>query len=110
MAAYASTVSSSLRKPIKVGSHMLVYHGTINITNYNQTVAEISDITGKFRTDPVVIISGISESGFGCHWDPTDKGVKCFNFDQNNATDGPAIELANDTDVGLVDFIAFGFV
>ena len=110
MAAYAATVTSSLRKPIKIGDSMVIFHGQINLTNYNSTLAEITALTGKFRADPVVIVEGISESGFGCHGDPTSKAVKAFNFDQNNATDGPAIEVANDTDVGLVFFTAFGLV
>lgn len=108
MAAYAATVTSTLRKPIKIGSSMGIYHGQVNLTNYNSTLAEITDITGKFQSDPVVLIDGISESGFGCHWDPTAKSIKAFNFDQNNAADGPAIQVANDTDVGLVYFTAFG--
>ena len=79
MAAYAATVTSPLRKPIKIGNGVGIYFGQINLTNYNSTLAEITAITGKFNDKtPIVTLSGVSESGYICHWDPTSKAVKAF--------------------------------
>ncbi len=116
MAVYAAAVTSPMRKPQKVSESLYVYRGQVNLTNYNTTVAEITGITGKFRDDPTVVMSGVSESGYLCHWDPTDKGIKAFYptnvSDQTPTADIVAaggLEVANDVDVGLVYFVAFGF-
>ena len=117
MAAYAATVTSTMRKPTRIAAAMAIYHGQVNLTNYNTTAAEITGITGKFRADPIVLMSGVSESGYVCHWDPTDKSIKAFYptiaSDQTPTADiiaAPGTEVANDVDVGLVYFVAFGFV
>lgn len=159
MAAYAAAVTSPMRKPQRVSESLYVYHGQINVTNYNSTLAEITGITGKFRGTPTVVLSGISESGYLCHWDPTTEAVKCFypntahqhqqaittgsttaadstsgTFVEDSAAAETALvamglavdttvdigntvantaaaggEVANDVDVGLVYFTAFGF-
>lgn len=105
MAAYASTTVSPLRKPLKIATGIEIYYGTVDVTNYNSTSTEITAITGQFRTDPVVVISGISDNGFGCRWDATDKSIHAHNFPTSI---GAATEVANDTDVGVVHFIAVG--
>lgn len=158
MAAYAQTTTLDHRKAIALGGSLAVLTGRINVTNYNTTVAENKDITGAFQNQPVVIISGVSESGYLCHWDRTDKGVKAFypvtahqhdfvvgsgtigtnmeigiDLDSNSgkveggtgvtaertlgtntpvaaATAAAGVEVANDVDIGEVQFIAIGIV
>ena len=159
MAAYAAAVTSEMRKAQKISNSLYAYHGQVNLTNYNSTLAEITGITGKFRKDPTVVMSGISESGYLCHWDPTSKSIKAFypvtahqhqqaittgsttaadstlgTFVEDSANAETAMvamglavdttidigdtvantaaaggEVANDVDVGLVYFTAFGF-
>jgi hypothetical protein len=117
MAAYAETVTLDHRKAINLGGSMAVLSGRCNITNYNTTVAEITDITGHFQNDPVVICSGVSESGYLVHWDRTDKGFKAFYptiaSDQTPTADivaAAGTEVVNDVDIGEVQFVAFGIV
>jgi hypothetical protein len=111
MAAYAATVVSPLRKPLKLFAKdpgVEIYYGTVDITNYNTTSAEITAITGKFRSAPVVIVSGVSDNGYGCRWDATDKSIHAYTYDYDAGADGAAIEASNDTDIGVVHFIAVG--
>jgi uncharacterized protein YodC (DUF2158 family) len=138
-----------MRHPLKIGDSLVLYRGTIDLTNYNTTAAEITGITGKFKDGaPTVLLSGVSESGYLCHWDTTDKAVKAFyptitgaahthavavtagtagDAVTNNAgvlestggqdlatetggaiTAAAGTEVANDVDVGTVEFIAVG--
>lgn len=80
MAAYAATVSRDSLKVHKLGSGGLaILSGTIDVTNYNQTAAEITGITGYFRNAPTVLLGGFSDNGYAVAWDATDKAVKAFN-------------------------------
>ncbi|MAH50913.1 hypothetical protein CMI37_34170 [Candidatus Pacearchaeota archaeon] len=116
MAAYAETVTLDHRKAIKLGGSLAVLTGRCNITNYNTTVAEITDITGHFQNDPIVICSGVSESGYLVHWDRTNKGFKAFyptiaaaahdhDFVVGSGTIGSNMEIGLDvdTDSGKVE-------
>lgn len=79
MAAYAASVTSPLRKAIKLGEDTVMYRGTVDVTNYNTTLAEITAITGKFRDgNPTVIMDGISSNGFLVRWDTSSKAVKAY--------------------------------
>ena len=111
MAAYAATVTSPLRKPMKIGNDTIVYYGTVDITNYNTTLAEITGITGKFRDGaPIVVLSGMTDNNYGVTWISASKSIKAFE-DNENATylaDQAFGEVATDVDVGAVGFIAIG--
>jgi len=79
MADYAATVTSELRKPITIGNSMVLYYGTVNVTNYNTTLAEITDITKMFRNDaPVVALGGITDNGFLVAWVAASKAIKAW--------------------------------
>lgn len=115
MAAYAATVVKIPNVAEKIGLGMTVLFGTIDVTNYNQTVAEITDITNFFRGTPVVMVDGISDNGYLTNWDVTDEGVKAWYptnaSDQTPTVDiaaAAAVEVANDVDVGKVSFLAIG--
>lgn len=115
MAAYAATVTLSVPKTAKLGDAQGVLHGSVDITNYNQTLAEVTGITGYFRGAPTVICDGISDAGYLIRWDATSKSFKAFYptdaSDQTPTADivaAPATQVASDVDVGAVNFIAFG--
>lgn len=119
MAAYAATVTSPLRHAVKVDNldGVGLYFGRVDVTNYNQTVAEISDITGKFKNDPTVVLDPISSEGYGVRWNPTSKSIEAFYgvaaSDQTPTADidaGPFTEVATDVDVGEVNFVAYGII
>lgn len=106
MAAYAKTVTlmSPVAKKI-AGTGLSMLTGQINVTNYNPTMAEITEIIGKFRSQPNVILTGQTSLGYGATWDRTSKSVKCW---KTTTVGSPNIELAADVNAGVVEFIAVG--
>lgn len=112
MAAYASTVTATLNKTAKLGdiTGLGIFTGKLNVTNYNSsTKPEITDITGKFRTVLSVLFS-VSDNGHVFEWVASTGAVKVWHGDYSNASDGPLVEAATDTDVGEAEFIAIGLV
>ena len=111
MAAYTATVTPSDRVAQKLaGTPLAIVRGTVNITNYNPTLAEITGITKFFRTTPNVLLGGMSTNGYGCSWVPASKSIKCWE-DNENVTylaDVAFGEPAADVVIGSVDFIAIG--
>jgi hypothetical protein len=104
MAAYTQTTTLDFPKSLRLGnSPMGVLAGRVNVTNYNQTLAEITAITGKFKAGgPLrVVVSGASSTGYLVIWDTTGKSLKAF-------VPTTQAEVASDTAVGTVDFVAIG--
>lgn len=103
MAAYAASATvSDVAAQVLAGTPLRVLRGRLDITNYNQTLAEIAAITKYFRTTPTVILGGVFEGGNHVgQWVPASKSVKVWV-----TTTGA--EVANDVNVGEVDFIAVG--
>lgn len=103
MAAYAQTTTIDQRVPFKVpgqpGYKMLT--GSINLTNYNATLAEITAITGKFKSTPRVVLDGVSSGGHLVQWVPASKAVKAI-------VSSTGAEAATDVNVGTINFIAVG--
>lgn len=159
MAAYASTITLDVPKAERISRNLGVIVGKCDVTNYNQTGAEITDITKHFKTLFRVMSEGISDNGFAVRWSTTDKCFHAFYptnaaaahahdlvFKANaaanavtmaanslrNATGGDltvtgggadggiatggaitaaaAAEVANDVDVGEINFMAIGLV
>lgn len=53
--------------------------GLATLSNYNQTLAEITGITGKFLNGaPRVFPNGVSSLGYVIKWDSTGKAFKAF--------------------------------
>lgn len=102
MAAYAYTVTLDQPTVHKIGK-LGVLRGVINVTNYNSTRAEITEITGRFKGNPTVLLGGASSGGHLVVWDTASKSVKGFNPGGALGT-----ESSNDTVVGTVPFTAFG--
>lgn len=79
MAAYAATVTlPDIRAKKLAATGLGILRGTINVTNYNQTLAEITALTGYFRSAPTVILGGLSSLGYSVAWDTTSKSVKAW--------------------------------
>lgn len=81
MAVYAATVTLDTPKPGRLGnSPMAVLSGTVNLTNYNSTLAELTAITkaflpsGKLRVVP----AGLSSLGYVIAWDSTNKAFVAY--------------------------------
>jgi len=92
MAAYASTVvklnSKTSRGPRNLGTLV----GTCDITNYNTTGAEITDITGAFGK-LLTVTAGVSDNGYICRWDRTDNCFHAYYPDSTEATHTHAVAL-----------------
>lgn len=79
MAAYAAAVTLPDLVAKKVASTGLgILRGSVNVTNYNQTLAEITDITGRFRSAPTVILENVSSNGYLVRWDTAAKSIKAY--------------------------------
>ena len=119
MAAYAASVTSVMRRAVKIDAVVGIgmYAGRCDLTNYNTTGAEITAITGKLKTRIAVLTDGLSDNGYIVRWDPTDKAFHAFyptnSSDQTPTADivaAAAAEVANDVDVGAFDFVAYGML
>lgn len=127
MAAYASTVISLMRKAAKIDevTGIYIFAGKCDVTNYNVTLAEITDITGQFKSI-ISVMGGISDNGHLMQWDKTAGAFKAYkplgahthtentaaSYVQNATTAASVAEAAEeattDVDVGEVEFIAIG--
>lgn len=101
MAAYASTVTLTDRKPKPLGNGLAMLRGTVDVTNYNSTRVAITDITKYFRDTPTVLLGGTLDNGYLGAWVGTS--VKCWDH-----LDTGVGELADDVDAGAVPFVAIG--
>lgn len=111
MAAYAATVSIDQRRPAPLTLERdAIVTGTIDVTNYNTTLAELTTITGFFRSLKRVVITGVSDNGYAGRWDATAKAVKCYYADYDAGADGALIQGVNDLDCGVFEFIAYGVI
>lgn len=105
MAAYAYTVTNKFPVAKKLlgffGVKLLV--GSIDITNYNAVLAEVTDISRQFLGTPVVVCSGVSDGAVSqlVRWVPASKSFQCI-------VPTTGAETADDVDVGAVEFIAIG--
>lgn len=144
MADYAETTTVDTPDAERATRNLAILTGQTDLTNYNQTGAEITDLTKHFKSVLRVICDGLSANGYIIRWDTTDKCFHAFYpthlvvtdddtpdgegvamyFDDDgtlgervlaaNAGDAdsyeanPALEVANDVDVGEINWIAMG--
>ena len=158
--AYTATVTLDTKHAERMTRNLGVLVGKCDITSYNQTGAEITDITGQFKQILRVICDGMSDNGYIVRWNTTDKcfhafypknahshvaftvngsetaadqtafvsitegdgtaqtGIKIGNagggsdidINTDTLTAGAASEVADDVDVGEVNFIAVGLI
>jgi len=112
MAVYAATVTSLMKRAVKVDqvTGYGMFTGRCDLTNYNATLAAITAITGKFKDVISVVPQGVSDNGFLVEWIDASGAFKAYTFDYDAVADGAAIEAATDTDIGAFDFVAYGLV
>lgn len=112
MAAYAATVTLDDPMPDLLSAKGLrIIRGVVNVTNYNTSLAEITGITGKFRSGaPTVVLGGVTSNGLVAAWVPASKSIKAWFPTQQTAGTGnrAGVEATTDTNVGSVPFVAFG--
>jgi len=86
-----------------IGTGFSILCGTLDITNYNSTTVEITDITKHFRAKPTVIFD-ISDNGYWFGWNASTGHVKVWQ----NASSGACTECDDEEDAGKANFIAVG--
>lgn len=102
----AYTASVTLTKPTmqKLGQVGVVI-GYVTLSNYNQTNAEITGITGLFRGGaPIVVLGGVSSLGYLVGWNATDKAIKAWKpgaITDGDVTIGGGSAGAANTALGL---------
>lgn len=108
MAAYAATVTSPLRRASKVSGpgggpgNAVWMFGDINITNYNSTLVEITDITKHFQ-GTLIVLAASAEGAYSPVWIPASNSFKLYDI-------GDAGETSDDTDAGLFHWVAMGLL
>lgn len=108
MAAYAAAVTSKMKRAVKVDqvTGVGMFADRVDITNYNSTLVEITDISKKFKS-LISVVAGPAEGGDWLEWVHASNSFKAY---VSNATTGVTEEVANDVDVGEADFIAYGLI
>lgn len=109
MAAYAATVTPAAQSVRKLPNGFGLIFGQCNITNYNQTLVEITGITKFFKAATLQVISeGVTSNGYCVKWDTAGKSFKSY---ATGAAAGNAMQqTANDVNIGSVSFVAFGMM
>ena len=79
MAAYASTVTSTMKRAVKIDQVLGIglFVGEVNITNYNPTLAEITGISKKFKS-VLAVVCACSDLGYLFEWVDASKSLKVF--------------------------------
>jgi hypothetical protein len=95
--AYTATVVSPMKRAERICRSMGIYSGKVAVSEYNQTLAEITAITkyfkptsnattGGFRDGIVTVqFEGPSSLGYLAQWDYTTGSVKCFYADKSTS-------------------------
>ena len=100
MAAYAATTTINGKKAQKIAPGVAMITGQVALTNYNATLAAITDISSRFKSIYAVIGTSTS-TGLACTWIAASKAFKCY-------VPSTGAEVATDVNCGTIDFVAFG--
>ncbi len=107
--AYTATVTVDFPQPKQLPRFGEgVISGTVTISEYNSTLAEITGITKYFKRIHGVAPMGVTTSGYPLNWDNSEKAFKAFKGDYSASIDGPLVEASDGTNLGSVKFLAFG--
>ncbi len=92
----------------ELGGTAFVYTGTFDWDNSYSTGGEAFDVTGNERFD---IVLTAAKGGYVGVWDAANQKLLAYYGDNNNASDGPLIQVPDTTDLSAVTgvpFIAIG--
>ena len=74
--AYTATVTINEPVAERISRRLGMITGVVDLNPYHATGAEITEITGMFKTLHSVVTDGLSENGYVVRWDTSDK---CFH-------------------------------
>ncbi len=78
MAVYAATVTIDGQHRSRQRQGLAILTGKCNLTNYNTTLAELTDITKQFRTILQVVADPVSDNGHLFRWNRTSKAFEAY--------------------------------
>jgi hypothetical protein len=95
------------QKVISIGQSEALVFGTISFTGDTSypTGGEAIDAPGDKGYHHLLVTSS---GGYIGQWDATNQKIKAYYGDNNNASDGPLIEVPDTTDLNAVSFPFIG--
>ncbi len=106
MAVYAATVTLAIPHGVQVAPNINMIMGDVDITNYNNVLVALTDISSAFRGNYAVILNSISDNGYYVSWVAVSNSIKAWQ----SLTADASTEVADDVDIGKVSFVAFGVI
>lgn len=103
MAVYAATV---VRQGIMLAvSHLRMAWGTVNVTNYNTTLVEITELANLFGRGESrkLILSTVSDNGYLGHWDESQQSIKAYSPGSTTGPGGSSLIFTDDTTTTFTD-------
>lgn len=82
----------------------------VSLDNSYPTGGEAVDLLGLLGWTRLSMVVIPSKSGYVFEWDYTNNKIIVYYGDNNNAADGPLIEVPNTTDLSLLTQIRIGAV
>ena len=86
-------------KTLSLGGTENLYLGTISLDSSYPTGGEAIDNTGNERYDYVLCQP---KSGYVFQWDAANQKLLAYYADNNNASDGPLIQVPDTTDLSAI--------
>lgn len=103
-----ATITNVTDVPLTAEKHL--YEGTIAFDSSYPTGGEALDGAGNRKYSSVWVVGGTA--GYSFSWDAANQKLIAYYADNNNASDGPQIQVPDTTDVasalGAVKFCAIG--
>jgi hypothetical protein len=104
------TYSSGMRHAAAISQSspsIAILMGTVNISSYSQTKTPLIQIVGQFDATAIPIVvqpDAVSTAGYHIRWDPATQSMRAYQ----SLTAAADTEVANATNVGTINFVAFG--
>lgn len=95
-----ASVTIAEQHPGGEGNRRVVY-ADVDITSYSNGGESVSP--DDFQLGQIVgfdILDPVSDTGHAWHFDYSNNNIDAYTFDYDAASDGPAIEASDTTDVG----------
>jgi hypothetical protein len=94
------TISVTLDTPSaqRISQDLAVITGVADLTSYNATHAEVTPITGKFKTTLAVLAGSLTDNGHVVYWNRTTKAFTAFK-----PAPARSIATAEDLTIAAVD-------
>ncbi len=97
-----------VQQDLSIGGTKHLYWGTVAMDSSYPTGGEALDVAANTRFE---VLMAQPTSGYVFQWDTANQLLKAYYADNNNAADGPLIEVPAATDLSTVtgiQFVAFG--